>query len=370
MREGRHTGNVVGLALFLNGIGSKTGDPVHIGVGLGVVQEASHVGRDAGSGLALAEGHLSLLVIGTVHGLGEPDLVHQLSLQLPLEALDGAGIVVRGGLSVHGVVHVSAGLLHVGVQEVLDGVVVGTAVDFHGAVSGNLGHLLAGVQVLVPGPLGGQFAQAGLVPGGHVDGDVVGQTAAGEGVDAAVVLVAVEAPLLHQVDALGLHLIGDVLEQAVGPALISAVQAEGGQHVHFAAHDGGVHGQVAVGVVVVGVQVDLDVGVGLVELSDHGVHAGRALEGDPEIHFSGHIGVFFQDPVGADGTGGRRLRSGGLGSRGGVGGLGVRRLGALSGAGGRGGVRRGLAASGQQGYCHQNCKHERKRLFHDVSSDF
>ncbi|MBR1606660.1 MAG: hypothetical protein IJ664_03040 [Clostridia bacterium] len=308
MGEGRNAAHVVGLAFFNDGPGGKAGDEVHAVVG-GVGQEAYHVGGQRGIAGALhQEGLLGLQVVAAVDGLGEPDLIHDLGVVFVLQGLDdhrvvegaGAVLIVVGVLAHQGAVHIGVVVL---------AVVAGTAVHLHGAVLVVFGHGLGGGEVLVPGPFGGQFAQAGGVPGVHVDGHIVAQAAAGEGVDAVVILEGVAAPVGHQVDALFLHQVGQVHVQAGFPALVGVGQAEGGQHVHFTRQDGGVDGQVAVGVVVVGVQVHLDVGVDGVEVRDQRVHALGALEGHPEGDLAGNGSVVFQDPAGdvfALGEGGER----------------------------------------------------------------
>ena len=184
------------------------------------------------------------------------------------------------------------------VGEVILAMIGGAAVHLNGAVFVVLGHGLGGRKVLIPGPLGGQLAQTGLFPGSHVDGNIVAQTAAGEGVDALIQLEGVGAPVGNQIDAFFFNQISQLLIQAGFPALVNVGQAEGSQNVHFARHDGGVNGQVAVGVVVVGVQGNLDVGVHGVEVRDQSIHALRALEGHPEGDVAGDGSVFFQNPAG------------------------------------------------------------------------
>ena len=297
MREGRNAAHVVNLTMLVYGPGSETGDEVNTVV-LGVRQEANHVGVDGRVYNTLyQEGLLSLQVIAAISGLGEPDLVYQLGLNLALQSLND-GRIVEGRGAVFIIVGVLANLSAILIGEVVLGVIVRAAVHLHGAVFVVLSHGLGGSQILVPGPLGGQLAQTGFFPGSHVDGNIVAQTAAGEGVDALIQLEGVGAPVGNQIDAFFFNQISQLLIQAGFPALVNVGQAEGSQNVHFARHDGGVNGQVAVGVVVVGVQGNLDVGVHGVEVRDQRVHALGTLEGHPEGDVAGDGSVFFQNPAG------------------------------------------------------------------------
>ena len=105
--------------------------------------------------------------------------------------------------------------------------------------------------------------------------------------------------MLDQVDAIVFDQIGQVIEQACFPTLVGVCQAEGSQNVDFTGQNSGVDRSVAVGVVAVGVQNNFNIGIDLVESSDHGVHALAALEGDVEIDSALHgSGILINDPTG------------------------------------------------------------------------
>ena len=248
------------------------------------------------------------------------------------------------------------------IGEVVNGVIVGAAVDSNGAVFVVLGHSLGCSNVLIPGPaVQRQFAQTGFVPCVQIDGDVVAQTAGGEGIDGAILLESIGAPVLDQVDAVFFYQIGQVIEQTGFPTLVGVGQTEGCQNVNFTCQNGGIDRGVTIGVVAVGVQNDFNIGVDLIKSSDHGIHTLAALEGNVEVDSAGNSsGIFIDDPAGVQffNVNALIILFGRIGGN-----NGVVSLGGISGC-------RVTCATGNHGQDHDQSQQQSDQLFHCVSSIF